>query len=130
MITKIGNQEFAVYTAHLDYRNCAYYDVRGYNGNTWEKQTPVTDLDSVLFLNRRSVRDDAIACFIQEAQKDKAAGRIVILGGDFNEPSHLDWTEATKDMRDHQGLVVPWDVSTLLQKAAIKILTGNFIPIR
>lgn len=120
MITKIGNQEFAVYTAHLDYRNCAYYDVRGYNGNTWEKQTPVTDLDSVLFLNRRSVRDDAIACFIQEAQKDKAAGRIVILGGDFNEPSHLDWTEATKDMRDHQGLVVPWDVSTLLQKAGYK----------
>ncbi len=120
IITKIGNQEFAVYTAHLDYRNCAYYDVRGYNGNTWEKQTPVTDLDSVLFLNRRSVRDDAIACFIQEAQKDKAAGRIVILGGDFNEPSHLDWTEATKDMRDHQGLVVPWDVSTLLQKAGYK----------
>lgn len=66
------------------------------------------------------MRDDAIARFIKEAEKDKVAGRIVILGGDFNEPSHLDWTEATKDMRDHYGLVVPWDVSVMLEKPDIK----------
>lgn len=120
LVSKKGNQEFAVYTAHLDYRNCAYYDARGYNGSTWEKQEPVTNLDSLLVLNRASVRDDAIAQFIKEAEKDKAAGRIVILGGDFNEPSHLDWTEATKNMRDHYGLVVPWDVSVMLEKAGFK----------
>lgn len=120
LVTKKGNQEFAVYTAHLDYRNCAYYDARGYDGNNWSKIEPVTNLDSLLILNRASVRDDAIARFIAEAEKDKAAGRIVILGGDFNEPSHLDWTEATKDMRDHYGLVVPWDVSIMLAKAGYK----------
>lgn len=120
LVSKKGDQEFAVYTAHLDYRNCAYYDARGYNGSTWEKQEPVTNLDSLLLLNRASVRDDAIARFIAEAEKDKAAGRIVILGGDFNEPSHLDWTEATKNMRDHYGLVVPWDVSVMLEKAGFK----------
>lgn len=119
-VTRIGDQEVALYTAHLDYRNCAYYDVRGYNGNTWKKQSPVTDLDSVLYLNRLSVRDDAISDFIRAAEKDRAAGRIVLLGGDFNEPSHLDWTEATKNMRDHHGLVVPWDVSVLLEKAGYK----------
>lgn len=119
-LTHIGNTEVALYTAHLDYRNCAYYDVRGYNGNTWEKEEPVTDTDSVLYLNRLSVRDDAIACFLREAAKDQAAGRIVILGGDFNEPSHLDWTEATKNVRDHQGLVIPWDVSLMLEKAGYK----------
>lgn len=120
LVTRKGDQEFAVYTAHLDYRNCAYYDARGYNGNTWEKEEPVTNLDSLLILNRASVRDDAIVRFIAEAEKDQKAGRIVILGGDFNEPSHLDWTEATKDMRDHYGLVVPWDVSVLLEKAGYK----------
>lgn len=120
LTTRLGEQEIAVYTAHLDYRNCAYYDVRGYDGNTWEKGEPVSDLDSILLLNRRSVRDDAIACFLKEAAKDQADGRIVILGGDFNEPSHLDWTEATKDMRDHQGVAVPWDVSVMLAKAGYK----------
>lgn len=120
LVTRKGDQEFAVYTAHLDYRNCAYYDARGYDGNTWEKREPVRNLDSLLILNRASVRDDAIARFVSEAEKDKAAGRIVILGGDFNEPSHLDWTEATKDMRDHYGLVVPWDVSVILEKAGFK----------
>lgn len=120
LVAKKGNQEFAVYTAHLDYRNCAYYDARGYDGNNWEKIEPVSDLDSILVLNRASVRDDAIARFVSTAEKDKAAGRIVILGGDFNEPSHLDWTEATKDMRDHYGLVVPWDVSVMLEKAGYK----------
>lgn len=119
-VTRLGDQEIALYTAHLDYRNCAYYDVRGYDGNTWVKQAPVTDLDSVLYLNRLSVRDDAIVDFIRAAEKDKAAGRIVLLGGDFNEPSHLDWTEATKNIRDHYGLVVPWDVSILLERAGYK----------
>ena len=120
LVAKKGDQEFAVYTAHLDYRNCAYYDVRGYDGNDWKKIEPVTSLDSILLLNRASVRDDAMARFVSVAEKDKAAGRIVILGGDFNEPSHLDWTEATKDMRDHYGLAIPWDVSVMLEKAGYK----------
>ena len=117
LVSKKDGQEFAVYTAHLDYRNCAYYDVRGYDGNTWEKEEPVTNIDSILILNKASVRDDAIANFLAEAQKDREAGRIVILGGDFNEPSHLDWTEATKDLFDHHGAVVPWDCSMMLAEA-------------
>lgn len=119
-ITRIGDTEVALYTAHLDYRNCAYYDARGYNGNTWEKETPVTNVDSLLCLNRLSVRDDAMESFLKAAEKDRAAGRIVILGGDFNEPSHLDWTGQTQDMRDHYGMVVPWDVSVMLEKAGFK----------
>ena len=67
LVSKKDGQEFAVYTAHLDYRNCAYYDVRGYDGNTWEKEEPVTNIDSILILNKASVRDDAIADFLAEA---------------------------------------------------------------
>lgn len=121
LVADLGGKEVAVYTAHLDYRNCAYYDARGYDGNNWHKlEAPVSDVTELIRLNQLSVRDDAIACFIQEAKKDLAAGRLVILGGDFNEPSYLDWTDAVKDMRDHHGAVVPWDVSVMLQQAGYK----------
>lgn len=111
-------QKVSVYTTHLDYRNCAYYRVRGYDGSTWaELPEPDTDLASILADNVASQRDDAIRLFIADAARDVAAGHLILLGGDFNEPSHLDWTEATKDSADHRGMVVPWTVTTLLDGA-------------
>jgi len=109
-----------VYTAHLDYRNCAYYRVRGYDGSTWEKMEPDTVVASLLADNVASQRDDAIRQFIADAEKETAQGHLVFIGGDFNEPSHLDWTEATKDSADHRGVVIPWTVSTMLTQAGYK----------
>ncbi len=117
-VVKIGARELAVYTAHLDYLRCAYYMVKGYDGSTWQKyDRPFTDIDSILRVNVASERDDAIRAFLAEAGKDRQLGRIVILGGDFNEPSHLDWVEQTKNSFERQGLVIPWTVSTLLAEA-------------
>ena len=42
---------------------------------------------------------------------------MVLLGGDFNEPSHLDWTRATKDLYNHHGFIIPWTVTLLLDNA-------------
>lgn len=109
-----------VYTAHLDYRNCAYYRVRGYDGSTWEKMEPDTVVASLLADNVASQRDDAIRLFIADAEKEAAQGHLVFIGGDFNEPSHLDWTEATKDSADHRGVVIPWTVSTMLTQTGYK----------
>lgn len=121
LLTRVDGHEIAVYTAHLDYRNCAYYDARGYDGNDWHKlDRPVADVEELLRLNRLSVRDDAVKCFLREAEKDREAGRLVLLGGDFNEPSHLDWNEATRNLRDHRGMAVPWDVSSMLEKAGYR----------
>lgn len=106
-----------VYTAHLDYLNCSYYRVRGYDGSSWAKMEPDTDVASLLADNVASQRDDAIRLFIADAEREKAQGSWVFIGGDFNEPSHLDWTEATKDSADHRGVVIPWTVSTLLEEA-------------
>ena len=47
-------------------------------------------------------------------------GTIVLLGGDFNEPSHLDWQEDTKDLWDHNGVVINWDCSSILCKEGFK----------
>lgn len=44
----------------------------------------------------------------------------VIMGGDFNVHSHLDWTETTKDLYHHGGAVVRWTVSQAMQNAGFK----------
>lgn len=44
----------------------------------------------------------------------------VIIGGDFNVHSHLDWTEATKDMYHHGGSMIRWTVSQAMQDAGFK----------
>lgn len=111
----VNGHKVAVYTAHLDYQNCAYYDVRGYDGSTWKERSKPGSVEEVLKLNVASQRDDAIRKFIAQAEKDRAAGYSILLGGDFNEPSHLDWTEKNKDLYDHNGMVIPWTVTTLLE---------------
>lgn len=44
----------------------------------------------------------------------------VIMGGDFNSHSHLDWTEATKNRYNHGGAVVNWTVSSRIIDAGFK----------
>ncbi len=110
-------RKFAVYTAHLDYQNDTYYEVRGYDGSTWRPMRPLTDVAEILRRNARSRREEAIGAFIRQAERDKAEGYAVIIGGDFNEPSLLDWTERTRFIRDHHGVVCPWPVSRLLLEA-------------
>ena len=43
----------------------------------------------------------------------------VIIGGDFNSPSHLDWIERTADRPFHRGHVVRWPVSALCTEAGL-----------
>lgn len=108
---------FAVYTAHLDYLNDTYYEVRGYDGNSWHVMAPLTDKAELLRRNALSKREEAIQRFLTQAAKDEALGYHIILGGDFNEPSMLDWTERTRYLYDHHGVVLAWPVSKLLAEA-------------
>ena len=117
LVASVEGQEFAVYTSHLDYLTDAYYNVRGYHGSTWEEIPIPTSIAEVLTFNDASLRDDAIRNFIKTAKEDIAKDRVVILGGDFNEPSHLDWIRETKDLYDHHGLIIPWTVTMELDNA-------------
>lgn len=118
---RIGSHTVAAYSAHLNYTDYACYLPRGYSGTTWKKlKAPVSDADSVLTANRLSYRDESIREFLQVAQKDIAAGYIILLGGDFNEPSHLDWQADTKDLWDHNGLIVNWDCSAMLYEKGFR----------
>ena len=116
-IIDIEGTEVAFYSAHLDYTNYACYLPRGYCGLTWkELNEPVSDVDEVLKMNEASYRDDQIKAFIKDGLNEAKQGRLVILGGDFNEPSHKDWTTETKHLFDHNGLVVPWHCTTMLNQ--------------
>ena len=118
LISEVDGVKFAVYTAHLDYKNYASFLPRGYDGASFQPiAAPVVDLKAIKEQNLKSMRDDAIKLFIADAKKENEAGSIVIVGGDFNEPSHLDWTVETKDLYDHNGVVYHWDVSMMLQNA-------------
>lgn len=52
----------------------------------------------------------------------------MIMGGDFNVHSHLDWTDTTKDMYSHGGAVVEWTVSKEMQTQVSRIAFVKFIP--
>jgi len=41
----------------------------------------------------------------------------MVIGGDFNSHSHLDWTEATAEHFNHKGRVVAWPVSQTMYAA-------------
>lgn len=125
-VTLPGGLKATVCSAHLDYRGYGLYLVRGYKGgypdfgmiddNKDGKPDPVTDPDKIMAYNRRSKRNKSIEEFIAFAKKEEAAGRQVILAGDFNEGSHLDWTERAKNSFGHNGVALPWDNSIALHK--------------
>jgi len=41
----------------------------------------------------------------------------IVIGGDFNSQSHLDWTPATASLKEHAGRVIPWEVSRIMVEA-------------
>lgn len=41
----------------------------------------------------------------------------IVIGGDFNGDSDLDWTDVTKDVKGHHGLSIPWPEHIEMRKA-------------
>lgn len=91
--------------------------------DTWLHYLPDTRLapthlpeDSILAWENRGTRDDEVFKIINSIEGYLANSKNVpvILGGDLNSHSHLDWTEATKDTFNHGGAVVNWTISKAL----------------
>lgn len=116
----LANTSIAVAVAHLDYTQYACYLPRGYYGGNpnWDmisdangNLNPITDLDSILAYNLASQRDEQLKDYFNTI---KNVEMPTFLMGDFNEPSHLDWQKNTKDLFDHQGLIINWQNSKML----------------
>lgn len=85
-----------------------------------ERLTPTDSTEAqILAWDDAGTRDDEMRTILSVlnpmmAQTDSIP---MIIGGDFNSHSHLDWTEATKDMYNHGGAVVNWTVSRMMANA-------------
>lgn len=116
-VIPINGQPVSFYSAHLDHQNYGCYLPRGYNADWTKASHPITNESKVLEVNRLSYRDESIRLFLQYVQTDIQKGIPVVIGGDFNEPSHLDWQADTKNLLNHNGAIIHWDCSMMLYKA-------------
>lgn len=120
-LVQVDGKILAVYSCHLDYTHDATFLPRGYDGNSWKKlDGPVTDVKRIMKMSLESTRGEGIRKVMADAAEEKKKGHLIIIGGDFNEASHLDWNEKTKDMFDHHGTVIPWECSTALIEKGYK----------
>ena len=76
----------------------------------------------ILAWDDEGTRDDEVRRIMSVLQPflAEADSIPVIMAGDFNDHSHLDWTEATKDMYHHGGAVVNWTVSKVMEEHNFK----------
>jgi hypothetical protein len=97
--------------------------------DTWLHYLPDTRLapthlpeDSILAWENRGSRDDEVFKIIHSIEDyiNNSENVPIILGGDLNSHSHLDWTKATKDTFNHGGAVVNWTISRALTDAGFK----------
>ncbi len=83
--------------------------------------TDSTEADMIAW-EKRGSRDEEIEAILGVIQPfiEKADDVPVIMGGDFNSHSHLDWTPATRDTFFHGGAVVDWPISRAMTDAGFK----------
>lgn len=97
-----------LWNAHLGYTPYGPYDFCYYN----------MTMDQVMKREESSGRTPQIKEIISKMQIANADNVPVLLTGDFNAPSHLDWTDLNKDV--HCGIgYVPWPSSVEPVKAGL-----------
>lgn len=127
-------QQMAIYASHAYHAYYACYLPRGYgDGGTPEKEWgalsdywgklpngPITDVTTILKREETSGRTQIARDLVPDMKSQRDQGRLTIFGGDLNQPSHLDWTEAAKNNYEHAGCVVPWPISTFCYDAGVR----------
>ncbi|TLG94108.1 hypothetical protein FEM54_00740 [Pseudomonas edaphica] len=105
-------------SVHLPAESYAAWLPRGLVQQGYESKlgTPITNLQAIRDLNIASERAHKMSEVIANHKKNYP-DLVHIVTGDFNEPSHQDWTQATKDLYGHNGVVYPWDTTKKLTDA-------------
>ncbi len=110
LIERPDGKRFAVYSVWIHYVDDIWTDPKAMDGRT-PADLLAKDGES------RAVEIKAILDGIHE-QADDLKGVPVILAGDFNSNSHLDYIETAKDQ--FHGLVVPWPVTKAVADAGFR----------
>src|SRR6478609_4304287 len=66
-----------------------------------------------------ATRGTSVSTLIDQISPALASGSPVFLAGDFNEPSHLDWTQAAANAGLHFGKKVDWPTSHAITNAGL-----------
>jgi len=98
----------AVFTVHL-----SPYPYQPYDFRDGKISTEAQAIASASFRLRE------INPVIEQINSIKKEGIPVFLTGDFNEPSHLDWTDETASVNLHFGKTVVWPVSKAITDAGL-----------
>ena len=114
----VGDIPVAFYSLHLDWKHCASYLIRAYDSCTWVElpDGPVTNVQRLMEDNHASYRDEIVGMVIKDANIERDSGKQVFICGDLNEPSHLDWQANTKNLYEHNGVVIDWENSKTIEK--------------
>jgi hypothetical protein len=131
-VVSVDGTEVTAYSGHLEYRYYVAYLPRAYGGGTpapletseygWGEipTGPITDLGLIERLNEASGRTKVTRTVLADAAKERAKGRLTLMAGDFNEPSHRDWTRRTRNLFDHHGAVVEWSTTKAIEAAGFR----------
>lgn len=109
--------DLAVFSVHL-----APYPYQPYDFRDGIITTPAEAIAAASILRLPAL--EAVLEEVMEARNDSIP---VFLSGDFNEPSHMDWTTETAASNLHFGKAVDWPVSnTLVQSGLIDVYRVKF----
>lgn len=70
--------------------------------------------------NERITRLPSALPFLNKLAVLAKNGMPVFLTGDFNSPSHLDWTKKSANVTHHHGKSVPWNVTKMASELGFK----------
>jgi len=101
---------FWVFGVHLEAYPYGPYDLRD----------DPTLSEAQLKATATKTRAHQLAPVLDAIRAVMAQGSPVFLGGDFNEPSHLDWTAAAAEAGRHFGRKVAWPTSTAVYATGLK----------
>lgn len=101
--------EFLAWSCWIDYRAYVPYFLRDNPNATLEQVLKCETKDS-----NRVAQTEALLARLKELGHLESKLPLLV-GGDWNSPSHLDYTESTKDR--HRGLVIPFPSSLAFEKA-------------
>lgn len=98
-----------VFGVHLEAYPYGPYDLR---------DDPSLTPDALIDI-ARDTRHAQIRPVLAEIRRSLDSDNLVILGGDFNEPSHLDWTVRMASAGRNFGRAVAWPTSQLVYEAGL-----------
>ena len=119
LTSSVNGKKVAVYTAHLDYLDCAYYNARGYDGSTWKEIPLPASVDEIMKVNVASQRDDAIRMFIAQAEWEGTSTNLPIAIG----------LRKIRTCTTTTALLYPGQLPLCWKKLALLTATVRFIPI-